>query len=231
MRYRALACDYDGTLADAGAVAPHVRAALVRLRAAGVLLVLVTGRRLEDLDRACPGARALFDAIVAENGGVLLLPPATVPRRLGPAAPPELLERLRDLGVVPVVAGDVVVATLRPYETEAVAAVRALGLDLEAVYNKAALMLLPAGVDKGSGLDAALGALRVAPADTVAIGDGENDLPLLARCGLAVAVAGAVPALEAAADLVTPGGPGDGVAEIADALLAGDEAALTGVSA
>jgi len=188
VRYRALACDYDGTLADAGAVAPHVRAALVRLRAAGVLLVLVT-------------------------------------------APPELLERLRDLGVVPVVAGDVVVATLRPYETEAVAAVRALGLDLEAVYNKAALMLLPAGVDKGSGLDAALGALRVAPADTVGIGDGENDLPLLARCGLAVAVAGAVPALEAAADLVTPGGPGDGVAEIADALLAGDEAALTGVSA
>ena len=53
---------------------------------------------------------------------------------------------------------------------------------------------------------------------------------VLFGCGLAVAVASAVPVLKAAADLVTPGGAGDGVAELADAMLAGDEGALASVS-
>jgi hydroxymethylpyrimidine pyrophosphatase-like HAD family hydrolase len=231
VRYRALACDYDGTLAEDGVVAPAVRAALARLRATGVAVVLVTGRRLEDLERVCPHARVMFDAIVAENGGVYLRPPARAARRLGPPPPAALLAQLRDRGVAPVVAGDVVVATLRAYEVEALAAVRTLGLDLEVVFNKAALMLLPAGIDKGSGLDVALADLGIPPADAVAVGDGENDLPLLARSGLAVAVGGAVPALAAAADVVTRGVGGAGVAELAAALVAGDEAALGSVSA
>jgi 3-deoxy-D-manno-octulosonate 8-phosphate phosphatase KdsC-like HAD superfamily phosphatase len=173
----------------------------------------------------------MFDAIVAENGGVYLRPPARTPRRLGPPPPAALLEQLRERGVDPVVAGEVVVATLVTHESEALAAVRTLGLDLEAVFNKTALMLLPAGIDKGSGLDVALAELGVPPADAVAIGDGENDLPLLARCGLAVAVGGAVPALAEAADVVTRGRNGAGVVELAAALLAGDEAALPSVSA
>ena len=75
MRYQALACDYDGTIAEKGVLAPATRAALARLRSSGRRVVLVTGRILEDLRRVCPDW-SIFDAIVAENGAVYLRPPA-----------------------------------------------------------------------------------------------------------------------------------------------------------
>ena len=89
------------------------------------------------------------------------------------------------------------------------------------ILNKAALMLLPPGIDKGSGLEVALEELALAASEVVGIGDGENDLALFAHSGLAVAVATAVPSLKAAADVVTRGGAGAGVAEIVEAMLAG----------
>jgi hypothetical protein len=222
LRYRALACDYDGTLAEEGAIAAPVRTALARLRAAGVRVILVTGRRLDDLERVCADARALFEAIVAENGGIYLRPPAGEPRPLGPSPPAALLARLRDRGVEPVAAGAVLVATTRAHEGEVKAALHDLGIERQVIFNKAALMLLPPGIDKGSGLEVALRELGLAAREVVGIGDGENDGALLARAGLAVAVATAVPSLKAAADVVTRGGAGAGVAEVIEAMLAGD---------
>jgi hydroxymethylpyrimidine pyrophosphatase-like HAD family hydrolase len=224
MRYHALACDYDGTIADGGVVAPDVRAALARLRASGRRLVLVTGRKLDDLERVCPDL-GMFDAIVAENGGVYLRPPAREPRRLGPAPPPALLERLARRGVEPLDRGDVVVATVRPHEVEVVEAIRALGLEMQVVFNKGAVMVLPSGVNKATGLDTALADLGLSRHDVVGIGDGENDHAFLARCELAVAVADAVPSLAEGADVVTRAAGGAGAAEIVDAILdAGDQA-------
>ena len=49
MRYLALACDYDGTLAQHGRVDETTLAALEKFRASGRRLLLVTGRELEDL--------------------------------------------------------------------------------------------------------------------------------------------------------------------------------------
>ena len=49
MRYLALACDYDGTLASDGQVSDRTLAALQRFIASGRKLILVTGRELEDL--------------------------------------------------------------------------------------------------------------------------------------------------------------------------------------
>src|SRR5688572_30008690 len=46
---RALATDYDGTLAHHGTATPETMAALQRLKAAGFRLILVTGRELHDL--------------------------------------------------------------------------------------------------------------------------------------------------------------------------------------
>ena len=49
MRYHALACDFDGTLARNGRVDGHTLAALERLLATGRKLILVTGRELHEL--------------------------------------------------------------------------------------------------------------------------------------------------------------------------------------
>jgi hydroxymethylpyrimidine pyrophosphatase-like HAD family hydrolase len=230
MRYQALACDYDGTLAEEGVIPPAVREALASLRSSGGRIVLVTGRRLDDLEQVCPDARALFDAIVAENGGVYLRPPAREPRLLGPPPPEALLERLRGRRVEPLAVGDVVVATTRAHQRAVIDAIRALELELQVVSNKQALMVLPAGVDKGSGLEVALADLGLDPGEVVGIGDGENDRALLAGCGLAVAAATAVDSLKKVAGVVTSGASGAGVVETIAAMLAGEGAPQSAVS-
>jgi len=86
----------------------------------------------------------------------------------------------------------------------------------------AAVMTLPPGLDKAAGLRAALDRLDVAPRRAIGIGDAENDEPLLAVCGLGVAVANATPALKEQADLVTHGERGRGVAEVIDRFFTAD---------
>jgi hypothetical protein len=73
MRYLALACDYDGTVASGGCTPPPVEEALDRLAASGRRVLLVTGRQLNDLLTLLPRPER-FDWIVAENGAVLYHP-------------------------------------------------------------------------------------------------------------------------------------------------------------
>ena len=75
-------------------------------------------------------------------------------------------------------------------------------------------MLLPGGVTKATGLDAALAAFGLSPRNTIGIGDAENDHAFVAYCECAVAVADAVPALRERADLVTTGPSARGVVEL-----------------
>lgn len=226
MRYHALACDYDGTLAPHGTMSPETRAALARLRAAGRRVLLVTGRRLDDLEQACPDL-SVFDAVVAENGAVYCKPPGAPPRLLAPAPPQEFFDRLRARGVTPLDHGAVIVATVQPHEVEVVEAIRALGLELQIIFNKGAVMILPSGVNKASGLELALADLGLSRHEVVGVGDGENDHAFLGHCELSVAVADAVPSLAEAADVVTRGGAGAGVVELAQALLDEDARLLT----
>ena len=65
MFFKALACDFDGTLASEDRVGPAVREALVAARRAGLRLVLVTGRTFFELTRVCD-CLELFDGVVAE---------------------------------------------------------------------------------------------------------------------------------------------------------------------
>ncbi len=56
---------------------------------------------------------------------------------------------------------------------------------------------------------------------TIAVGDGENDIPLLHEAGLAVAMGNARPATRAAADRIIPDNDADGLAVFLEGLLAG----------
>ncbi len=222
MRFLALATDYDGTLATDGAVDPETVAALRRLAATGRTLILVTGRQLNDLLRVFPDA-GLFDAVVAENGAVLYRPGSGDTRVLAPPPPADFVETLQRRRVEPLWRGQVVVATVQPNDTAVVDVIRELGLDLQVILNKGSVMVLPASVDKASGLRAALDELALDPARVVAIGDAENDQAFLATSGYGVAVANALDTLKATAKHVTRGEAGAGVREIIDWLLVEDK--------
>ena len=64
--------------------------------------------------------------------------------------------------------------------------------------------------DKLPALEALLSETRVRPEQVCAIGDDLPDLPVLRRCGLAVAVADACAEVRAAADFTTPSTGGHG---------------------
>lgn len=220
MRFVALATDYDGTLARDGIVPSEAVAALERLAATGRKLILVTGRELDQLLEIFPQIDR-FDSVVAENGALLYTPGNGRRQALADPPPPEFIAALRSRGV-PVSVGSAIVATVEPYETVVLEAIRDFGLELQVIFNKGAVMVLPPGVNKASGLTHALHELKV-PADrVVGVGDAENDHAFLDACGFGVAVANAVPALKEHAKLVTAGAAGDGVLEVIQKLIAFD---------
>lgn len=218
------ACDYDGTIADGGRVAASTARALERVRRSGRKVVLVTGRRLDDLLGVCPEAGEMFDAIVAENGAVLR--PAGAPaRQLGDPPSPPLLQALRARGV-PFDVGASLVATTAEHADAALAAIRETGVERTLVFNKGSLMLLPGGVTKQTGLEAALVGFSLSRHNVAGIGDAENDHAFLGMTECAVAVADAVPALRERADHVTRAAGGRGAVEFIEEHLLDDLRAL-----
>ena len=218
MHYLALATDYDGTLAEDGKVRAEVLDALKRLRRSGRKLVLVTGRELEDLMVVFPELD-VFDWVVAENGALLYAPRPPVERVLAPPPPLEFAAALRARGVTPLACGRVIVATWQPHEQTVLTVIREQGLEMEVIFNKGAVMILPTGSNKATGLAAALGELGITSDHVVGVGDAENDHSLLGACGLGVAVSNAVPALKKRAELVTRGARGQGVVELCELLM------------
>jgi hypothetical protein len=210
VRFRVLACDFDGTIATEGVVAPATLTALERVRRSGRRLLLVTGRTGPQLEMVF-GSWDLFDRVVLENGAVLLDPSAGTERLLCAPVSSRLEPELRRRGVEPLAVGR--------------EAIRDLGLSLDIVVNRGGVVILPEGVSKFSGATAALFDIGETAAACVAVGDAENDVPLLALAGCGVAVANALDEVKAVADLVTLRPSGEGVADLADGLVADDLAA------
>jgi HAD superfamily hydrolase (TIGR01484 family) len=221
MRYLALCCDYDGTLATDGQVFPETAAALERLIASKRRAVLVTGRELDQLQTVC-ACLDLFEYVVAENGALLYEPSTRKETVLAQRPPDSFVAALRARGVDPISVGRIIVATWEPHETAVLETIKDHGLELQVIFNKGAVMILPAGVNKATGLSAALKKMGLSPHNAVGVGDAENDHALLALCECGVAVANALPTLKEAADFVTTGARGAGVTELIGALLNDD---------
>ncbi|HJQ93753.1 MAG TPA: HAD hydrolase family protein [Candidatus Thermoplasmatota archaeon] len=212
----AFAVDCDRTLTGEDLVPdPEALFAIAALREAGIPCVLVTGRAKEDLERFSTIADS-FDAYALEGGAVwgpwnTLLRPSNVDIVLKAA------DRVAEAGI----------------EVERRSASFSVAIkDLQVLQEKAAdcslqtnidrVDVLPPGLDKGTGLDGALGSLGIRAAHVVAIGDGENDIPLFDRSNVALAVANAVPALKEIADeILAEAGP-KGVVDAAHRLLKGE---------
>lgn len=243
MKHLALATDYDGTLATDGVVDTATLDALHRWKATGRKLILITGRRMDDFLRVF-SHMDLFDLAVVENGAVLYHPASQTETLLGEPPHPDFIEQLRDriLHIPPaegipdefqalvekqnlqmLATGRVIVATWTPHETTVQDLIDTMGLHhLHIVMNKGAVMVLPKGIDKASGLDAALQNLGISPSAVVGVGDAENDTAFLTLCGFSAAVANALPELKTAVTWVASGARGAGVAELIDHILAED---------
>ena len=222
MRYHALAVDYDGTIARHGEVESATLHALQALKDSGRKLILVTGRELQELFNIFKGPPEIFDRIVAENGGLLYRPKTREEKLLAAPPPPEFANQLRQRGVKPLSVGKVVVATFEPYDTVVLQVIRQLGLELQVIFNKGAVMVLPSGTNKATGLSKALEELGLSPHNVIGIGDAENDHAFIELCECGVAVGNALPALKEHCDYVTRATHGAAVAEIINKLIADD---------
>jgi hypothetical protein len=218
MLFIALASDYDGTMAAAGQVDQPTLDALAHLKSAGKKLLLVTGRELSSLKSAF-GALDLFDVVVAENGAVLYFPKTLEERPIAAPPLPAFISALREKSVSPLSIGHCIVATWTPNEDKVLECIRELGLDWQLTFNKGAVMCLPPGVNKASGLTAALEELKLSTHNVIGIGDAENDQAFLSLCGCAVAVANAIDSVKAIADVTTPEDHGAGVVHVIEQWL------------
>ncbi len=221
MRYLALCTDYDGTIAHHGRVDEPTFAALEELKASGRKLILVTGRELADLQRVCDRLD-LFDRVVAENGALIYRPATKEERVLGEAPSAAFVEELKKRGVERVSVGRCIVATWEPYEKQVLECIRDLGLGLQVIFNKGAVMVLPSGINKASGLEAALKELNISAHNSVAVGDAENDHAMMSLCECSAAVANALPAVRETCDIELQRDHGAGVTELIRELLAND---------
>ena len=203
MKFSVLALDFDGTIARANRLDDDVRDAIGLLRGQGIVVVLVTGRILEDLRLITEGLH-FVDAVVAENGAVVEFPASGYQRRNGLPPPPAFLRALEQVGIH-FDAGQVVVEADAADAHAILTIIRRLELPLTLAFNRSRLMVLPQTVSKATGLRQALAILRLSPRNALGIGDAENDHELLQVCEVGVAVAWGSDVLKSMADDVLPG--------------------------
>jgi len=226
-KYLALVSDYDGTLTANGHLSAAVVKSLTLFRQSGRKIVLLTGRELPDLLSVVPEI-GIFDRVVAENGAVLYRPAAKEEKLLSEPPPTLFMQALRERGVTPLSQGHIVISTRHPQETLVLEIIRQLGLELTLSFNKGAVMILPSGVNKESGLRAVLEELDIPLHQTVGVGDAENDHSFLKACGYSVAVSNAIPILKEYASYVTTQPSGAGVQELIAKLLTEDSTSIQG---
>jgi hypothetical protein len=115
--------------------------------------------------------------------------------------------------------GEVIFATWKPFEKIVLETIRDLGLELQVIFNKDAVMVLPPGINKAVGLKETLKILEYSPHNVIGIGDAENDHAFLELCEISAAVKNALPMLKESVDYITEADHGEGVSELIEIIL------------
>ena len=208
------------TLAKA-AFAPGVVEGVVRLVSArGHEPILYTDSFAEGFDFHCRSlAHAAADAGACGGGGL-----------------PEYLARNRDLAnVVPELHAAPPAGVFAGFTMGPQAAMAALEADLAAAfpgqlslhtiksprYRDWMCEIAPVGITKWSGVAAVAAAWGITAAETCAVGDDVNDLPMIRAAALGIAMGNARPEVRAEADVVVGSNDAGGLADVADLVLAG----------
>lgn len=209
--FRVVALDLDGTLTSGGHLSAPALDAIDQVRRNGVKVVLVSGRIAAELQAEFGQLAGHVDALVLENGAVAVIDGR--PQALSAPVDPALADALTDRGV-PHRRGQVLVALSGEHTATVAQLIAELGLDCQIIHNRAELMVLPAGVTKGSGLSTLLAQMTLSPHNTIAVGDAENDLSMFATAEVGAAVANAITSVRQRADLILDHPDGAGVAEL-----------------
>ena len=219
MYLKVLALDLDGTLAYDDQVAPTTWQLLQELKEAGFALILVTGRMLSALKSMGPFEQ-LFEALVVEDGAVVYYPNMdTLDLPFGRVSP-SIIESLQQRKI-PMEQGMAIAATWTPHDKQVLEVLSESGGGATLEYNKGAVMILPPGATKGTGLLSALRELGYSPHNVLACGDAENDRSLFEQAEISVAMAHSAPGIQEIADVVLDApGPG-GIQSLFTQLLHG----------
>jgi HAD superfamily hydrolase (TIGR01484 family) len=217
--FLALAVDFDGTIAHDGCVDASTCNSLKGLKETGRRLVLVTGRELRHLANS---SLDLFDRVVAENGAVVYDPSTKRQHVVADKPAADLVRALKEKKVEPLSIGESIIATWSPNETTVLETIRDLGLEYQTIFNEGAVMALPSGINKATGLKTALAELELSAHNVIGVGDAENDFAFLEACGCSAAVGNATPTLKNAVDVVLEGCWGHGVMELVEQVVAKD---------
>ncbi len=209
--FRVVAVDLDGTLTSGGTVSLDGMHAIEQARRNGLTVVVVTGRIGTELQAEFPAIAGQVDALVLENGAVTVSEGRA--RVLAEPVDSSVVDALAQRQVS-CRRGRVLLAVDGEHAATVVEVIAELGLDYQIVRNRAALMVLPAGVTKGTGLSALLAEINLSPHNTIAVGDAENDLSLFACAEIGASVANAIPSVRGHADVVLDQPDGAGVAEL-----------------
>jgi hydroxymethylpyrimidine pyrophosphatase-like HAD family hydrolase len=208
-----IAVDVDGTLYDGADVAPEAVEALRQATADGHTLVIVTGRRWEDLGHVVPTVLALAVRAVCEEGGVLVNVATQQLTLLAEPAEPDLIAGLQAAGITALDIGHVVVGAPTTSLAIVTEVRERVGSRRTIITNKGSIALTPPGCDKGTGLRAAIADLNLEGSPILAIGDASNDLAMFDIANIAVGVANADDAVRASGVPLTTASAGLGVAE------------------
>lgn len=215
-KIEAIACDYDRTLTDESLVlSENAVISLKNARKNGIKVFLASGRRLPFL--VDTNERYDFvDLIIAENGAVIYDPANGTTIFLG-----EGLEELRSafVDVDYVNVEEVIVATTIDHLDDVKEIIRINELSVDIELNRNDVMIMPKGINKGSGVAKAAEIHGIRREHLACIGDAENDLRMFAVAGIRVAVANAVKGLKNEADIICNEPYGDGVKEFVEGLM------------
>ncbi|MCB0669350.1 MAG: HAD hydrolase family protein [Saprospiraceae bacterium] len=217
MYFKIVALDLDGTIAMHDRIASGTWKILKEIKKSGRAILIVTGRRLDDIQQLGP-LEDLCEAIIAENGAAIYIPSnQSVILPFG-HLPSELVEKLSALNI-PLEKGMSIVATREPHGQLVVEAISNMGSAATIEYNKGAIMIIPPGASKGTGLMVALHELGYSHHNVVAFGDAENDRSLFEQAEVALAVENADASIKKLADIELEEPDGEGVANFMRKLL------------
>lgn len=221
-KFKAFAVDIDGTLTENGGGAIHL-AALAKLRhleKLGYHVIYVSGRSsIEAYVLAVFGGTTKI--AVGENGGAITIAPQE--HRLLASKEKcmqgyNLLKKSLDgVEIKPVFPRMTEVVMERTFDlTQGQKILEENNLELYLSDSKYAYHINEKGMNKATGLKAALQMLKLGPEQAVAIGDSDTDIPMFDACGYSIALGHAEENVKTSAKQVVKGREGTGLVEAID---------------